>query len=122
MPVHRYRKARASNLFVGTWHITEMELWDEDYLNMERQAFIEIRPDDSGEFQFGLVRGMMDGYLEGEPPEQRFAFTWDGSDEMDPVSGSGWMRLRDMDEAHGLIKIHLMDRSTFTARRAGGPG
>jgi hypothetical protein len=119
MPVHRYRKPRASHHFVGTWHITEMELWDEDYLNMERQAFVRIRPDDSGEFQFGLVRGMLDGYLEDEPPDQRFAFSWDGSDEMDPVCGSGWMRLRGMDEVRGLIKIHLMDRSTFTARRVG---
>ena len=122
MPLHRHRKPRTDHPFVGTWHITEMELWDEDYLNMECRAFLEIRPDDSGEFQFGLVRGMIDGYLEGEPPEQRFAFTWDGSDEMDPVSGSGWMRLRSTDEVRGLIKIHLADRSTFTARRVGGRG
>ena len=25
---------------IGTWHIVEMEMWDEEYLNMERQAFI----------------------------------------------------------------------------------
>ena len=122
MPLHRHRKPRTDHPFVRTWHITEMELWDEDYLNIECRAFLEIRPDDSGEFQFGLVRGMIDGYLEGEPPEQRFAFTWDGSDEMDPVSGSGWMRLRSTDEVRGLIKIHLADRSTFTARRVGGRG
>jgi hypothetical protein len=24
--------------FVGTWHIYEMEMWDEDYFNMEVQA------------------------------------------------------------------------------------
>lgn len=120
--MQHYRKPRASHHFVGRWHITGMELWAEDYLNMERQAFLEIRPDNSGEFQFGLVRGMMDGFLEGTPPKQRFAFTRDGTDEMDPVSGSGWMRLRSADEAVGLIKIHLADRSTFTARRARGGG
>ena len=122
MPLHRYRKPRVNHPFVGTWHITEMKLWDEDYLDMERQAFLAIRPDGSGEFQFGLVRGIVDGYVDGEPPEQTFAFTWDGSDEMDPVSGSGWMRLRSTDEVRGLIKIHLADRSTFTARRVGGRG
>ncbi len=135
MPLHRYRRSRAGHPFVGTWHIIAMELWDDDYVNMERQAFVEIRPDNLGSFQFGLVRGELDGYLEapeetpeGEPSRQqpaptqpasaRFAFTWDGFDELDEVSGSGWMRLTGADEAVGLIKIHLGDRSTFQARRA----
>jgi hypothetical protein len=26
-------------LYAGTWHILEMEMWDEDYFNMEVQAF-----------------------------------------------------------------------------------
>lgn len=26
--------------FTGTWHIYEMEAWDEDYFNMEVQAYI----------------------------------------------------------------------------------
>lgn len=25
----------------GTWHITDMENWDEDYFNMEVQAYIK---------------------------------------------------------------------------------
>lgn len=113
------------------WHITSMENWDEDYVNMERQAFIEIRPDNLGSFQFGLVRGELDGYLEtadGDPPgcrrnpaqltTDRFMFTWDGFDELDEVSGSGWIRLTSRDEAIGLIKLHRGDRSKFRARRA----
>ena len=28
--------------FDGVWHITEMENWDEDYFNMEVQAYFEI--------------------------------------------------------------------------------
>jgi hypothetical protein len=108
-----------------------MELWDEEYVNMERQAFVEIGPDNLGSFQFGLVRGQLDGYLEslGEPPDReppastqpvtvRFAFTWDGFDEMDERSGSGWMRLTGVNEAIGVIKLHLGDHSTFRAQRA----
>lgn len=38
---------------------------------------------------------------------------WDGQDEMDPMTGSGWMRLKGEDEVVGLIKPHLGDRSTF---------
>jgi hypothetical protein len=26
--------------YAGTWHIYEMELWDESYLNVEVQAYI----------------------------------------------------------------------------------
>jgi hypothetical protein len=33
-----------------------MEMWDEDYFNMEVQADIEINERDLGNFQFGLVR------------------------------------------------------------------
>ncbi|AKB61181.1 hypothetical protein MSMAP_1196 [Methanosarcina mazei SarPi] len=41
--------------FTGTWHIYEMELWDEDYFNMDVQAYITIEQDNMGHFQFGLV-------------------------------------------------------------------
>jgi hypothetical protein len=41
-----------------------MEEWDEDYFNMETQAYIEVTPQNGGEFQFGLVTGSIDGYLE----------------------------------------------------------
>ena len=50
--------------FRGTWHIYEMETWDEDYFNMEVRAYIEIKPNGSGEFQFGLVSGQIGGEVE----------------------------------------------------------
>ena len=130
MPPHRYQRPHAEHPFVGKWRITGMELWDDDYVNMERLAFIEIDSDNQGSFQFGLVRGELDGYFEdseGETPNgprdstqtasERFMFTWEGFDELDEVSGSGWMRLTSANLAVGLIKFHAGDRSTFTARR-----
>ncbi len=48
-------------IYTGTWHILEMEMWDEDYFNMEVQAFIHIGPNRMGNFQFGLVPGALDG-------------------------------------------------------------
>ncbi|MDQ1318026.1 MAG: hypothetical protein QG588_1682, partial [Candidatus Poribacteria bacterium] len=47
--------------FTGTWHIYEMENWDEGYFNMEVQAYITIDSSYGGEFQFGLVYGNIDG-------------------------------------------------------------
>ena len=38
--------------FIGTWHIYEMEMWDEDYFNMEVQAYIKIVSNTKGNFQF----------------------------------------------------------------------
>jgi hypothetical protein len=130
MPLYHYERPRAEHSFVGKWHITSMELWDDDYVNMERRAFVEIEPDNHGSFQFGLVRGELDGYLEsaeGEPPagprdstqtvSDRFMFTWEGFDELDEASGSGWMRLTSANLAVGLVKFHGGDRSKFQARR-----
>jgi hypothetical protein len=111
------KQAQVENLFVGTWHIYEMEMWDEDYFNMETQAYIEIQPDHSGDFQFGLVAGSLDGDVERSGGQERLVFTWEGQDEMDPATGSGWMKLTREGEVEGLIKMHLGDRSTFKARK-----
>ena len=111
---------RVTNVtFVGTWHIYEMETWDEDYFNMEVQAYIEIGADNLGQFQFGLVSGQIDGEMEKCGDEERFVFTWEGSDECDPVLGAGWLRMQDENTAEGKIKLHLGDSSLFWARRAG---
>lgn len=112
------RTRKPKNPFVGIWHIHEMEMWDEDYCNMEVQAFIEVRKGDVGNFQFGLVSGHLGGFLETEDGKERFFFSWEGQDEMDPASGMGWLRLAGEDEVEGLISLHMGDRSEFKARRA----
>jgi hypothetical protein len=116
--VHRYKRPESNHSLIGLWHIYEMEMWDEDYFNMETQAYIEITPTNGGEFQFGLVTGSIDGYLEDNNGTERFAFTWEGADEMDEASGSGWLQLSKKEQAEGLIKFHGGDHSTFKARKA----
>ena len=69
--------------FVGTWHIYEMDMWDEDYFNMEVPAYIEINNRLLGNFQFGLVSGYLDGEIAKCGNEERFEFTWEGQDEND---------------------------------------
>ncbi len=104
--------------YEGTWHITEMEQWDDEYLNMEVQAYIQIRRDGGGDFQFGLVSGQIDGEVEVAASGDRFTFTWDGNDECDPAAGSGWLVLVNKDTLKGKIKFHQGDSSTLTAERA----
>jgi hypothetical protein len=116
---HRYKRPEHDHSLIGLWHIYEMDMWDEDYFNMETQAYIEITSQNGGEFQFGLVTGSIDGYLEDNNGKERFVFTWEGAAEMDEASGSGWLQLSSKNEVEGLIKFHGGDRSTFKARKAG---
>ena len=118
MSVTRLIKNEADHPFMGLWHIYEMEMWDEDYFNMETQAYVEIQPNNMGEFQFGLVTGYLDGYLEQIGEGERFSFTWEGQDEMDEVNGSGWLQLVSPNEIEGLINFHQGDRSGFKAKKA----
>ena len=104
--------------YEGLWHITTMELWDEDYLNMEVQAFIRIKREGGGEFQFGLVSGQIDGEVMKTAAGERFEFTWEGNDECDPASGRGWLAMTAKNELGGKIKIHHGDSSTLAAKRA----
>lgn len=104
--------------FTGTWNITEMELWDEEYLNIEVQAYIRITKKNRGEFQFGLVSGSIDGRIADCGGEKRLEFTWDGNDECDLASGSGWLRKKGEDMIEGEIAFHEGDRSRFLAKRA----
>ncbi|QTA85743.1 hypothetical protein [Desulfonema magnum] len=102
--------------FAGTWHIVEMEMWDESYFNMEVQAYIKINKKGNGNFQFGLVTGYIDGEFIKE--DEKLEFTWEGNDEMDTASGSGWVKMKEKDIIEGKIKFHMGDRSMFTAKRA----
>lgn len=108
------KKAAAS--FIGNWRITAMDEWDVDYFDMEVPAHITIRQDLTGEFQFGLVQGQIDGQAVTSEGRPRFDFSWSGFDENDPVSGRGWF-LADGELAEGRFFIHLGDDSGFHAKR-----
>ena len=95
-----------------------MDMWDEDYFNRSVQAYITVKSNNCGDFQFGLVSGGLDGYVEEVGQKKRFSFTWEGCDEMDEASGSGWLELSSGDEVEGMFDFHYGDRSTFKARKA----
>jgi hypothetical protein len=104
--------------FEGLWHITEMSDWDKDYFNMAVQAYIELDERGCGEFQFGLVEGNIDGEIVKDGAKEKLEFTWEGCDENDDVTGSGWLKLKDKNTLEGKIKFHGGDSSLFTAKRA----
>ncbi|MBI9077986.1 MAG: hypothetical protein JEZ02_21490 [Desulfatibacillum sp.] len=108
----------AKNDYTGTWRITGMELWDQEYVNMEVPGFINIASRGWGEFQFGLVRGGIDWNLEVVNGMERIEFSWNGEDESTPASGRGWAVL-DGIQLKGRFYFYMGDNSGFTARRKG---
>ena len=109
------KKSRGTD-FWGKWCITEMELWEKDYFDMEVRAYIEIQSGGAGEFQFGLVSGEIDGEVIKYPDGERFEFTWEGNDECDHVSRHGWLKLAGNNTLEGQFKFHHGDRSAFKAK------
>ena len=108
---------KPSSDLVGRWHIVSMTEWEEDYLNEEVQAFIELGPRQRGAFQFGYVRGEVDYRITQRDGKPAVEFSWDGNDEMDPAQGRGWAVLEG-GELRGMIFCHLGDESGFAARPA----
>ena len=109
---------KSEKVVVGTWRITDMEVWDADYFDMEAPAHITLRDDLAGAFQFGLVHGDIDARVRFADGVTRVEFSWSGVDENDPVSGRDWLDVTG-DQAQGRIFMHLGDDSDFTAVRAG---
>lgn len=90
---------------------------DTEYFDEEVLASIQIGKNLMGDFHFGLVSGQIDGRIVKRQNGECFDFTWDGNDECDSASGSGWIKLKDENHAKGEIKFHLGDDSTFQAKR-----
>lgn len=93
-----------------------MDGWDQDFVDLEVPGHFTIRKNGIGSFQFGGAQGEMDCRVERIGDATLLAFSWDGSDDCDPVSGRGWMKVegRTMD---GHIFFHLGDDSAFTAKK-----
>jgi hypothetical protein len=117
MATTQWERPRAG-AYAGTWHITKMGLWNDDYLHMEVRAYIRIEKSGRGEFQFGLVYGALDGEAVQYGAGERFDFTWGGNDECEPASGKGWLELRGRTRLEGKIKFHRGDKSKLWATRA----
>ncbi|MBI1889632.1 MAG: hypothetical protein HYS18_03205 [Burkholderiales bacterium] len=87
-----------------------MDVWDQDYVDMEVPAYIAFEKNNLGDFQFGLVQGQTDYRVHGK----RADFIWNGIDEMKEVSGRGFAEI-ERGELLGHIYIHLGDDSAFRA-------
>lgn len=102
-----------ANPFLGQWRIVWMELWDQDFIDMEVPGHFTFEKEGLGNFQFGLVQDEMDCRFEGN----RVEFSWFGNGEMEEASGRGWARI-EHGELIGRILFHRGDESEFRAVKA----
>jgi hypothetical protein len=106
-----------SNTYVGTWRIIEMEQGDQAFIDLVVPGYITFRENHLGEFQFGAVHGDLDYRLAPYQETERLEFSWEGEDEMDPVSGRGWALITE-GQLQGRIYFHEGDESGFVAEQA----
>jgi len=100
--------------YVGKWRITEMEQWDQDYIDLVVPGHLTIEKDGTGTLQFGVVEAWIDCRVETFNGVERLDFSFEGSDEGDQRCGRGWAQVigRNM---NGRIYFHMGDDSAFTA-------
>ncbi len=105
----------------GRWRIDDSDLWDRDALDLVGAAYVEFREDQTGSFRFIAVEGWLDyrpAEIDGRPGVE---FTFEGTDEGDPVSGRGWAAQVESDELQLHIFFHMGDDSAFRARPFASP-
>lgn len=102
--------------YVGKWRIIEMDQWDQEFVDLVVTGHVTIGKDGRGSFQFGAVEGQMDCHIQKNNAEEQIEFTWDGSDECDPVSGRGWVRVQGKSMS-GHLFFHMGDDSGFRAEK-----
>jgi DNA-binding MarR family transcriptional regulator len=104
---------------LGHWRITQMEMWDQEFVDAEVEGYVRLDEGGSGEFQFGYVSGTMDHELTERNGKLAAEWSWEGNDEMDEASGRGWAVLQDDGTIKGKLSFHQGDKSWFVAVRKG---
>lgn len=96
-----------------------MEQWDKDYIDMVEPGYIEFGSDGLGELKFGCISATVDWEIEYVGNTEKVAFSFEGLDEGDQISGRGWAT-SSKSHMEGRIFIHLGDDSNFIARKDEG--
>jgi hypothetical protein len=111
------RASALAKAFEGRWRITEMDVWDNDYLDLVEPAHITFEGEDDGAFVFGTVKGWLDVRYGGRGGSASAEFSWEGFSDTDPACGRGWANFGTAGRLVGHIFIHNSDDSGFVAER-----
>ena len=103
--------------FVARWRLVHMDEWDQDYLDLVEEAYIEFDDDLGGGFVFGVIDGGLDCRYSEEDDQPKVEFSWQGNSENEPISGRGWAIVDSDKEISGHLFIHDSDDSYFEAHK-----
>ena len=112
--------SKGRSRFLGRWRITATDLWARRDLDELAPAHITFGPARQGELEPVAIEGDIDyrlGRRDGKPAVE---FSWQGSDDGQPISGRGWAQLSDR-RIDGQLFIHQGDDTRFTAEREPSP-
>lgn len=101
--------------YLGRWDIDSMELWPKDYIDCNEPGHFLIAADGTGNFIFGAVEASIDGYYCKETG--RFEYTFQGTNDRDPICGRGWFFFESSETGVGSIFIHMGDVSAIELQR-----
>ena len=93
-----------------------MAEWSQEYVDLITTGFIRFNEDESGQFQFGTVKGFLDYRIQRIGKQNRIEFSWVGFNDSDPGSGRGWAVVED-GKLVGHLYIHMSDDSEFVAEK-----
>jgi hypothetical protein len=102
--------------FWGNWQVISSPDFDRKFLEIETTPFVSVEGDNfifEGTFHIGLIRGEFDGRLDGK----RVLFSFEATDELEPVHGAGTLSLGDMGMEFRLM-FFLGDEFTFIYERS----
>ena len=101
--------------YLGKWRVHSMELWDQDFIDLNGPAVFAVEKDGKGYLEFGAVETDIDCRVESFGGVERLEFSFEGHDEGDPISGRGWATVTGSG-MNGRIYFHMGDDSAFNAK------
>lgn len=93
----------------GTYEIIEMDTWDKDAIDLVETGYISIKGK-KGQLHFICI----DGQMEIQKANDKYMFTWEGTNECDPAGGYGDFTCSG-NTLTGRIYLHDSDDSSFVA-------
>lgn len=100
----------------GWWRIVDMELWVAEAIDLMGPGFVEFGRDRLGRLEFIAVEGQLGWREVIRDRHLGIEFTWESSDDGDPVTGRGWA-----DEDSGTRKGEVVDIATGVFWKSGQP-
>ena len=103
------------DLIIRKWRITEMSMWDKDFIDLIEPGCIEFADDGLGSLHFGAVYTHIDYRISELNQIQLIEFSFSGEDEGDPICGRAKLTFQGQ-QLKGNIFFHCGDESELIAQ------